>query len=676
MDRKEAKIRIEKLKKVISYHRFLYHVKDKQEISDAALDSLKRELYNLEREFPDLITKDSPTQRVAGQLLDGFKKRRHRFPMLSIQDIFSEEDLDDWQNYLKRLTKESIKEYFCEFKIDGFSTSLIYENGLFSHGVTRGNGREGEDVTQNLKTIGSIPLKLEINGNFPNKEIEDRVKRLISNGIIEVRGEAYMGKKEFNRINKKLEKNGEKTYSNPRNLAAGTIRQLDPKIASSRKLEFLAFNIVTDLAQENHSREHKILPVLGFKTHKGKICHGPKEIMDFWKKANSKKLSFDFQIDGIVINVNNNSIFDSLGVAGKSPRGMRALKFTPEQATTKVLDIQVQVGRTGSITPVAIFSPVKIGGVNVERATLHNEDEIGRLGLKIGDTVIVGRAGDVIPKVLKVLSSLRTGKEKTFKMPSKCPACNTGLRKTESDIIIKCSNVNCPARQKKNYSHFVSKSAFNIVGLGPQIIDRLIGGGLISSPADLFLLKEEEIFHLERFAEKSIGNLINSIQSSKSISLPRFIFALGIDNVGEQTAQVLADTFKSINALKNAKMDELEAIKDIGPRVSKSIRDYFRNNKKIKFLEKLKKVGIKIEEQGLTNQKLKESSFVLTGSLDSLTRLEARKKIQRAGGRVFPSVSRSINFLIAGKNPGSKLQKAKKFGIKILNEKAFIRMLK
>ncbi|MFH1643257.1 MAG: NAD-dependent DNA ligase LigA, partial [Patescibacteria group bacterium] len=613
MNQGEAKIRIEKLKKVINYHRFLYHVKDTQEISDSALDSLKKELFDLEQIFPNLITKDSPTQRVSGKPLEGFKKIKHSIQMLSIQDIFSQEELESWQNYLKKLIKREVEEYFCELKIDGFSVALIYENGVFSYGSTRGNGKEGEDVTQNLKTIESIPLKLELKGKLFDEELEKNIRQLIGKGKIEIRGEVYMGKQEFNRINKELESRGEKIYSNPRNLAAGSIRQLDPKIASSRKLEFLAFNIVTNIGQQKHSQEHEILPILGFKTDKGRVCHNSKEIMDFWKKSSSEKSLFDFQIDGAVISINDNNIFEKLGVAGKSPKGIRALKFAPEQVTTKVLDIKVQVGRTGSITPVAIFEPVRVGGVQVSRATLHNEDEIKRLDIKIGDTVIIGRAGDVIPKVLMVLPELRTGSEKTFKMPVICPACNSELKKTIPDVILKCLNLKCPARQKKNYYHFVSKLAFDIVGLGPQIIDRLIEENLISDPADLFLLKEKDIDSLDRFAEKSAQNLIKSIQDSKKISLTRLIFALGIDNVGEQTAQDLADHFKSIDALKKTKISELEEIDNIGPKIAQSIYDFFQNEEKLNLLNKLKQVGIELKKPKtlsfFTNQKSKGLLF-------------------------------------------------------------------
>ncbi len=682
MTKQQAKQRIEKLKKVINYHRYLYHVLNRQEISDSALDSLKHELYKLEQQFPELITPDSPTQRVAGEPLEGFNKVEHKIPMLSIEDIFSPEELKEWEDYLERLLPGQKFEYFTELKVDGFAITLIYKNGIFIQGATRGNGKIGEDVTQNLRTIESIPLKLELHsalGFDPqlSRKIESNIKNLIKKGVVEIRGEVYMEKKDFERLNEQMRKKGEKTFANPRNLAAGSIRQLDPKLAASRPLKFFAYDIITDLGQEKHSQEHKILFALGFKTDLGRVCATLSEVVDYYKKITKKRESFPFQIDGIVVSVNNNSLFEKLGVVGKSPRGIRAFKFPPKQATTIIEDIKVQVGRTGALTPVAILKPVEIDGVVISRATLHNEDEIKRLGVKIGDTVIVGRAGDVIPAVLKTLPDLRTGKEREFKMPKFCPVCKTKLVKPAGEVIWRCPNPNCFAKRKKYFYHFISKGAFDIEGLGPKIIDKLIDEGLIFDPADLFKLKKGDVLPLEGFAEKAAQNLIDSIQSKKKISLPKFIYALGIRNVGEETAYLLADRFGSLENLKNASLSKLEEIRDIGPIVAESIYDFFHNKKNLDFIKKLKDVGVKIQTTRPKSKpgKLKGLTFVLTGALETITRKEAKERIRALGGDVSESVSKKTNYLVMGENPGSKLKKAKEIGIKILSEKEFLEML-
>ena len=699
MNKQQAKQRIEKLKKVINYHRYLYHVLNRQEISDAALDSLKHELYKLEQQFPELITPDSPTQRVAGKPLEGFIKVEHKTPMLSIEDIFSEEELRDWEDYLKKL--EGLEgsgegqgrvrrgsgpqlEYFAELKIDGFGISLVYENGIFKIGSTRGTGKIGEDVTQNLKTIESIPLKLEIHPsglkpvvNNVDVRRQHNIKKLIEKGKVEIRGEVYMKIKDFERLNKELEKKGERTFANPRNLAAGSIRQLDPKLAASRPLKFLAYDIITDVGQKKHSEEHEILPILGFKTNESKICQNLDEVVEFWREVTKKRGKYPFEIDGVVAMVNDNSLFEKLGVVGKSPRGVRAFKFSPKQAETILENVRFQVGRTGAVTPVAVLKPVEVGGVKISRATLHNEDEIKRLGVKIADTVIVGRAGDVIPDVIQVLPELRTGKEKEIKFPQNCPICGERLVKPEGEVIWRCPNPKCPARKREYFYHFVSRKAFDILGLGPKIIDRLLDEGLISDPADLFLLKEDDISHLERFAEKSAKNLILAIQSKKKITLAKFIYALGIRNVGEETSQDLAEKFCSFEKLKNASSPELQKIMDIGPVVAKSIYEFFPEKRNLKFIEKLKKVGVQIlEEKKPKQQPLKGKIFVLTGSLETMTREEAKEKIRILGGEISESVSKKTDFVIIGQEPGSKLEKAKKLRVKIINEKEFLQMLK
>lgn len=720
MTKKEAKQRIEKLKKLINHHRYLYHVLDRQEISEAALDSLKKELFDLEQRFPDFITSDSPTQRIGGKPLEKFQKVKHPRPMLSFNDAFSEKDMKDWlERISKILTKDyypptvrgasqegggrvgvpakggapevSKIDYYCEPKLDGLAIELIYENGILKTGATRGDGQIGEDVTQNLKTIEAIPLKLreaeEVVIDFKKENLKEIVKNIDKKGLKEVvvRGEVIITKKEFKKINKEQIKKGLSPFANPRNLAAGSIRQLDPRVIAQRHLDSNCYELISYFGQKTHEEKHKILKALGFKTNDkySKYCRNLKEVFEFHKEAQKLREKLHYEIDGIVVQVNSNKIFEKLGVVGKAPRGAIAYKFPLKQATTIVEAISVQVGRTGAITPVAYLKPVEVGGVTISRATLHNEDEIKRLGVKIGDTVVVGRAGDVIPDIVKVLPELRTGKEKEFRLPKKCPACGTKLIKPAGEVIWRCPNPRCFARQREYFSHFVSGGAFDIVGLGPKIIDRLIDAGLVLDPSDLFLLKEGDILSLERFAEKSAQNLISAIQSKKKITFPRFIFALGIRNVGEETAQNLAEYLDSLEKLKKTSLEELQKIMDIGPVVARSIYDWFQEKRNLVFLEKLKKVGVEIQSlkhapyrtEG-SGAGLKGLIFVLTGSLEKMTREEAKEKIRLLGGDVSKSVSKKTSFVVAGKEPGSKLEIAKKLGIKTLTEKAFLNLLK
>ena len=717
LSKAEAKKRIEKLKRLINHHRYLYHVLDRQEISEAALDSLKKELFDLEQKYPEFITPDSPTQRVGGKPLEKFAKVRHPVPMISLNDAFSQEDMEDWSERNSKLLekeeiskakrtssssspslllrKSSVIDFYCEPKLDGLAIELIYKNGVLKTGSTRGDGILGEDVTQNLKTIEAIPLKLrekeEVIKDLEKIDLKDiaaflRV-RPESDPIV-VRGEVIVTKKEFKKVNREQEKKGLPTFANPRNMAAGSIRQLDPKITAKRHLDSNTYILITYFGQKTHQEAHKILKALGFKTNNkyNKLSKNLAEIFeyhDFWQK-NREKLPYE--IDGVVVTINQNEIFEKLGVVGKAPRGAIAFKFPLKQSTTEIENIIVQVGRTGSLTPVAVLKPVEVGGVTISRATLHNEDEIKRLGVKIGDTVIVGRAGDVIPDIIKVLPELRTGKEKEFKMPKKCPVCGTKIIKSEGEVVSRCPNPKCPAKQRRYFYFFVS--AFDIIGLGPKIIDKLLDAGLISDPADLFKLEVGDIIPLESlprtvtkslvrgFAEKSAQNLIKAIQSRRKINLPNFIFALGIRNVGEETAQDLAEFFGSIEKLKEASLEELQRIRDIGPVVAKSIFDFFREKRDCKFIEKLKKVGIKIiTEEKPKHQPLKGKTFVLTGSLETMTREEAKEKIRLLGGEISESVSKKTDFVIFGEEPGSKLEKAKKLEVKTIGEKEFLKLI-
>ena len=704
MNLRKTKERIEKLKKEINYHRYLYHVLDKPVISDAVWDSLKRELKELEAENPEFITPDSSTHRVGGEPLDKFKKVRHDFPMLSLEDAFSEEETRDWEERIRKMRPSSKFGYFSELKIDGFAISLIYENGALVEGSTRGDGITGEDVTINLKTIEAIPLALKIyekeligakNPLFTrqNGKIIQILKGLINKGKLEVRGEVFMTKKVFESVNEERKAKGEALYANPRNTAAGSIRQLDPKVAASRRLDFMAYGLVTDVGQETHGEEHEILKALGFKTDAfARGCADLEAVSDFYKEIEKKRPALKHMIDGVVVSVNDSDTFKRLGVAGKAPRGAIAFKFPAEEATTVVRDIIVNVGRTGALTPVAHLEPVPIGGTIVSHASLHNQDEIKRLGLKIGDTVIVKRAGDVIPKVTEALKNMRSGKEKEFKMPKTCPVCGAPVVQKEGEVMYRCPNKQCPAKNKEALYHFVSKYAFNILGLGPKILDRLSDLGLISDAADIFGLETGDLVPLERFGEKSAQNLVSSIQGSKNVSLARFLYALGIIHVGEKTALLLAQRAKEqvksqkskvksnevLKIFQNISLEDLQKVTDIGPVVARSIYDYFYFGYAKRFLQKLDQAGIIIElpKAEIIGRTLDGKSFVLTGELENMTRDEAKDRIRERGGEISGSVSKNTDFVVAGRAPGSKYDKAKKLGVKIIGEEELLRIIK
>jgi DNA ligase (NAD+) len=685
MEKTEVKNRIGKLKKLINHHRYLYHVLDRQEISEEALDSLKKELFDLEQNFPEFITPDSPTQRVGGEPLEKFQKVKHSKPMISLNDAFSKEDMEDWQERNYRLLSGDEKaesSYYCEPKLDGLSMEFVYERRILKIGSTRGDGLLGEDVTHNLKTIDAIPLLLADAGEASEElkkqgfdRIAENIKEINRKELI-ARGEVIITSKNFKKINDEQERLGLQIFANPRNLAAGSVRQLDPKITAQRKLDSNAYELVTDLGQETHEQEHKILYALGFKTNNkyNKLCKNLEEVIGFhnyWRK-NREKLPYE--IDGIVARINNNKIFNKLGVAGKAPRGAIAFKFPLKQGTTVVEAIAVQVGRTGVVTPVAILKPVDVGGVSISRATLHNEDEIKRLGLKVGDTVIVGRAGDVIPDIIRVLQELRTGKEKDFKMPKNCPSCGTTLKRSSGEILLLCPNPECQAKTREYFYHFVSRGAFNIDGLGPKIIDRLADEKIISDPADLFFLQEGDILPLERFAEKSAKNLISAIQLKNKITLSKFIYSLGIRNVGEQTANDIADHFGTVEKITSASDENFRKIMNIGPIASKSLVEFFKEEKNKLFIRKLLKRVTVLNEKA-RKKPLLGKKFALTGSLESITRDKAKEKIRILGGEVSDSVSEGMDFLVLGKEPGSKLKKAKKAGVKTITEKEFLKII-
>ncbi|MDO8500166.1 MAG: NAD-dependent DNA ligase LigA [bacterium] len=666
MNNESAKERVKHLKKVINKYRYERLVLNKEGISPEAEDALKKELFDIETQFPDLITSDSPTQRVGGKPLGEFQKVRHEKRMLSFNDAFSEDDMRAWLLRLSNhLGKRVGGPFYAELKLDGLAIELAYKNGVFERGATRGDGEIGENITQNLKTIEAIPLVIE--------PIDKGVK---IPGYFVVRGEVFMTKKEFHRVNKEKEKKDEKVFANPRNMAAGAVRQLDPKITASRKLDSFEYDIVVGSNLDHHSLEHETLRRMGFKTNPdNKLCRDLKEVFEFhqyWEKHREK---LPYEIDGIVVICDDNKVFENAGVIGKAPRAAIAYKFSPKEATTVVESVQVQVGRTGALTPVAVMRPVNVGGVTITHATLHNDDEIKRLGLKIGDTVIVSRAGDVIPQITKVLKELRSGKEKEFKMPVRCPA--DGSKVVKVGAVHRCINPNCGARYREMLYHFTTRAAFDIVGLGPKIIDRFLDEGLISDAADIFLLKGGGVVSLSRFGEKSAAKLIEAINAKKRISFGRFIYALGIEHVGEETAVDLAGRFGNLKELGSAGLEELQKIRDIGGVTARSIHDWFKDSKNGKYLRKLEKAGVKIEYTRILKrpQKFSGKTFVLTGTLEGMTRDGAKEKIRALGGDMSGSVSKETDYVVAGSEPGSKYEKAKKLGIKILDERTFLKML-
>jgi len=691
----EARERIEKLKKAINRYRYSRLVLNKELISPEAEDTLKKELFDLEEQFPELVTLDSPTQRVGGKPLKKFPKVRHATRMLSFNDAFSKEDMENWNERNMKLLPAGAKvDFYTELKLDGLAMSMVYENGILKTGATRGDGIIGEDVTNNLKTIEAIPLSL-----LPKEEIvknleKEKLYHVINNlkkywpKIIEARGEVFMNRRDFEALNREQKKKGLPPYANPRNVAAGSVRQLNPQITASRRLDSLAYILVTDLGQKTHEEEHLILKALGFKINPNNRRADSLEevfkIHDYWEKNRDKS---PVEIDGIVVNVNSEEYRERLGVVGKAPRGGIAYKFSAKEAETVVEDIIVQVGRTGVLTPVAILKPVQIGGVTVSRATLHNEDEIKRLGLKIGDTVIVGRAGDVIPDVKKVLKELRTGREKEFHFPK--DFCGQKVVRISGEAAHKILHPEkCELVNRRRLYHFVSKAAFNMEGVGPKIIDALLDNNLISDAADLFNLKEGDLLPIERFAEKSAQNIIAAIKKSKTIDLYKFIFALGIMHVGEETAVdigkrvIKQKTVKKsqdiIDAAGKLGLDDWQKIPNIGPKVAESIFEYFKNRDNIAFLKKLDNSDIKIisPEINAASLKLEGKTFVLTGSLQTLTREQAKDKIRELGGGISSSVGSSVDYVVAGSEPGEKYEKAKKLGVKIIDEKELLKMLK
>ncbi len=695
----QIKKRIEKLKEEINKHNYYYHVLDRPEISDEAYDDLFKELRLLEDKHPELKDENSPTQRVGGKVMEGFKKVKHQKKMLSLNDLKTKEEFRDWEVRIKKLMKNiSLKdesEYYVEYKFDGLSISLVYEKGVFSLGATRGDGEIGEEVTENLKTVRTIPLKISNQKQIEtvlkkyNKEclLKDILNKLDKK--IEIRGEIIIAKKDFELINKEQQKNDLPMYANPRNLAAGSIRQLNSLITRNRKLIFYSHGLATDLGQKSHSEAHIILEALGFKTYNdiNKICYGSSDVFNFYDKVLEKRNELSFEIDGIVITVNGNSLFDSLGYIGKGPRGAIAFKFPPIEGVTKILEVKWQVGRTGVLTPVAFLKPIKIGGVKVSRASLHNKEEIGRLNIKAGDSVVVTRSGDVIPKVLKVLKDLRQGDEKNIIIPKKCPMCDHETSLDSSGILIRCNYRKCPGKNEEFLNHFVSRGGFDIKGLGDKILKKLVDESLVTDVADLFDLKEGDLKILERFGEKSSQNIIKSIEKAKTININKFIFALGIPNIGKESALLIAKRLQKegeINSPKqlikfaqNLTLADFDDLPDFGEKMAQSVFEYFNNKHTEEVFEKLNQFGVKIlSEKKIVNQKLNELKFLFTGELKTMSREQAKDQVEKRGGIVKESVIKDLDYLVVGENPGSKLAKAEKLKIAILTEDQFLKLLK
>ncbi len=661
VSKKEAEGRIKKLREAIDHHRYLYHVEDRGEISPSALDSLKKELVDLETQFPDLVTPDSPTQRVAGVPLDKFVKVKHRVSQWSFNDCFTPEELREFDARVKRFLGGVAPTYTAELKIDGFKIVLTYKNGFLVTAATRGDGKFGEDVTQNVRTIESVPLKL--------KKPLDAI----------VEGEIWLSKKNFLALNEKRKKAGEDLYANPRNIAAGTIRQLDSKLVAERPLDSFIYDLAwtREVLPKTQHEELEFLRTLGFKVdpHFEKFSN-IEGVIDYWQKWQKKADKLSFGVDGVVVKVNEKKYQDKLGFTGKAPRFAIAFKFPAEEATTVVEDIVFQVGRTGVITPVAHLRPVLLAGSTVSRATLHNEDEIKRLDVRIGDTVVVQKAGDIIPDIIKVLSELRPKKTKPFVFPDYLEACGGPIERIPGQAAHRCVKPNSFAQLKRKFHHFVSKSAFNIEGCGPKVIDLLLEEKLLSDFADIFTLKKGDLLSLPRFAEKSVDNLLASIEKSRRITLARFLVALSIPQVGEETAMDLASNFGSLGALRRASLSELEDIPGVGDVVARSIFEWFRQEENKHLLSRLLS-EVQVEStSGSKGGKLSGQTLVFTGTLPILSRDEAKSVARGAGGKVSSSVSVKTDFLVAGDNPGSKYEEAMKLGVKILSEDEFLRLVK
>lgn len=656
--RSVATERIDNLRRQIREHEYRYYVLDQPTISDYEFDQLMRELKTLERDYPDLVTPDSPTQRVGGQPATEFPTHTFSRPLLSLENAYSEEELLDWGRRVVQLAETEAVDYVAELKIDGLSVALIYQNGLLEKAVTRGDGRTGEVVTGNVRTIRSVPLRLH---------------EPVS---VEVRGEVFLSLNAFRQLNEEREQAEEPRFANPRNAAAGSLRQLDPSSTAKRQLDYYGYWIYpTKLLQ---SENLKWMMDVGLKVNPNrKLCHSLSEVIDFCRYWEDRREELDYEIDGVVVKVNSVDLQTRLGSTAKSPRWAIAVKFKARQATTKLVNIRVQVGRTGALTPVAELEPVQLGGTTIRNATLHNEDEIARLGVQINDRILLERGGDVIPKVVSVVE--QAADRVPFEMPTRCPVCGGEVFREEGEAVRRCLSQVCPAKLKESLLHWASRKAMKIDGLGFRLVDQLVAKDMVHDVADLYALTKEQLQDLERMGQKSAQNLVKEIDASRSLEFWRLLFGIGIRHVGERTAQILARQFGSIERLEQASSEELEHVHEIGPKLAESIDQFFRLQENRALLKRLREAGLPMKsdavEQPQAEQLFAGKTFVLTGTLDTITREEAAALIAMRGGRVSSSVSKKTGFVVAGRDPGSKLEKARELGVPILNESEFRAML-
>ena len=650
--------RAEELREQIRDHEHRYYVLDKPSISDFEFDQLVRELQQLEAEHPELITPDSPTQRVGGQPAKEFPTYTFSRPMLSLENAYSEEELLDWGRRVNQLADTDTVDYVAELKIDGLSVALIYESGLLDKAVTRGDGRTGEVVTGNVRTIRSVPLHLH------------------QDASVEVRGEVFLSLKAFRQLNEEREEAGQPRFANPRNAAAGSLRQLDPKVAAARPLDFYAYWISP--TKDRQSENLKWITALGLKVNPHrKLCHSLQEVIDFCRHWEERRDELDYEIDGVVVKVNSVDLQAHLGSTSKSPRWAIAVKFRARQATTRLLNIRVQVGRTGALTPVAELEPVQLGGTTIRNATLHNEDEIERLAVQINDRILLERGGDVIPKIVSVVE--QAPDRFPFRMPSHCPVCGARVYREEGEAVRRCVSQTCPAKLKESLLHWSSRKAMKIDGLGFRVVEQLVAKNLVHDVSDLYRLTTKEIVELERMGPKSAENLVREIDASRSLEFWRLLFGIGIRHVGERTAQILARHFGSVERLEQASLEELERVHEVGPKLAESIHQFFKEPQNRALVERLRSAGLPMKsaavEQSKTVQAFEGKTFVLTGTLDTMTREEASTLIESRGGRVSSSVSKKTTYVVAGRDAGSKLEKARNLGVTILDEQQFRTML-
>ncbi|MFY9792320.1 MAG: NAD-dependent DNA ligase LigA [Candidatus Sulfotelmatobacter sp.] len=663
---KDAGEKIEALREKIRHHEYLYYVLDQPEISDAEFDKLMRQLKDAEAEHPELLTADSPTQRVGGKPREGFVKVRHSSPMLSLDNTYNEDELRDWERRVHELSGRKDVDYVCELKLDGMSLALIYEDGKLVRGITRGDGTVGEDVTLNVRTVRSVPLSIS----------KEKLKKAGIPPNFEVRGELLMPTAAFKKVNEERERKGLATFANPRNFTAGTVRQLDANITAERRMDYFPYILLENGRTyfDRHSKTLDALQAAGFKVNQNRrLVHNIDEAWTFIRQWEEKRESLPYEIDGIVLKVDRTALQDELGFTGKAPRWAIAYKYAARAGITKLEDIRVQVGRTGKLTPVAMLAPVLIGGTTVRNATLHNMDEIERLGVKIGDWVQVERGGDVIPKIAKVIDDKehpRPRDLKDFEMPKQCPVCGTDVVRTEGEVDYRCVNANCPAKLRETILHFASRGIMNIDGMGEALVNQLTERGLVKNVADIYKLTKADLLSLERMGDKSAQNILDEIENSKKLPLERVIYGLGIRMVGERTAQFLAEHFGSMEALENAGVEELQNVNEVGPRIAESIVEFFGIAANRKLVERLREAGLTLSgEKKQRGTKLAGKTFVLTGTLAHFTRDEAKKMIEDAGGKVTGSVSKKTDYVVAGADAGSKLDKAKELGVPVIDEK-------